>query len=79
MVDINDATISKLMNHTKLEQSVTPDLRALRLRLRDLVDLEGLGEVLQTRRAIVHEIGNLETCFVFGLFLVQGELEIAES
>ena len=79
MVDINDTTISKLMNHTKLEQSVTPDLRALRLRLRDLVDLEGLGEVLQTRRTIVHEIGDLETCFVFSLFLVQGELEIAES
>lgn len=58
---------------------MTPYLRVDCLLLSDLVDLERMVKVLPSRQAIVEEVSNLQTSFIFCLFLVQGELEVPEG
>lgn len=58
---------------------MSPDFITLRLRVGDLVDLERLGKVLQASCPIVHKVCDLQTCFIFSLFLIESYLEVAES
>ena len=46
MINIHNTAISKLMDHSKLKQSMATYFRALGLGLGDFVDLKSLGEVL---------------------------------
>ena len=47
MIDIHDTAVTELVNHAQFEQGMSAYLRALRLGLRDLVDLQRLRKVLQ--------------------------------
>ena len=78
MVDIDDTSIAKLVNHAKFEQGMAPNLTTLSLLLSHFVDRECLCEVLKTCSAIVHEVCNFQTGFIFSLFLVQRDLQVSE-
>ena len=47
MVNIDNITVTKLVNHTQFQQRVAADLRVLSLLLSYLVYLKSLGKVLQ--------------------------------
>ena len=56
MINLNHTTITKLMYHTKLEQSMAFDFRVSRALIHHLVYVQSLFVVLYTACPIVHEI-----------------------
>ena len=78
MVNIDNTSIAKLVNHAKFEQGMASNLATLSLLLSHFVDGESLCEVLKASGAVVHEICNFQTGFIFRLFLIQRDLQVSE-